>query len=140
MAILYSPSLDDGDVVEVQFVKPDGNAVAKLLLIDSGFTGQSCFVLSRDATDLSHAAAPAARTAGALAGMHNRMVVICRLPALPFQRTLIALITDISSLALPPGVEGMAGLRFLRHFARWGAELMTDGSWRFFLSNGEGAV
>jgi hypothetical protein len=140
MAILYYPSLDDGDVIAVEFLKPDGDTVSKTLLIDSGFTGQSCFVLSRDATDLSHAAAPASRTVGALAGMHNRVLVICRIPALAFQRTLIAIIADISSLSLPPGVEGMVGLRFLRHFARWGAELTTEGGWRFFLSNGEGDV
>lgn len=137
MAIIYYPSLSNGDVVEVQFLKPDGDVVFKTLLIDSGFTGQSCFILSQDATDLSHAAASASRTTGALEGMQNRELVVCRIPALAFQRAMIAIITDISSLALPIGVEGMAGLRFLRHFVRWGAELTTDGSWRFFLSNSE---
>jgi len=52
MAILYYPSLDDGDVIAVEFLKPDGDTVSKTLLIDSGFTGQSCFVLSQDAIDL----------------------------------------------------------------------------------------
>ena len=134
MAIISYPSLDEGDIVDVQFLKPDGEAVSKTLFVDSGFTGQSCFVLSRDAMDLSHAAAPAARTAGALAGMQHRILVICRIPALGFQRTLIAISTDISSLSLPPRVEGMVGLRFLRHFACWGSERTTDGGWRFFLS------
>ena len=55
MTIIYYPSLSDGDVVEVQFLKPDGDAVFKTLFVDSGFTGQSCFVLSQDAMDLSHA-------------------------------------------------------------------------------------
>lgn len=138
MAMIYYPSREDSDIVDVQFLKPNGDTVFKTLLVDSGFTGQSCFVLSQDAIDLSHATAPAARTAGALEGMQNRVLVISRIPALGFQRTLIAIMTDMASLALPSGVEGMAGLRFLRHFARWGAELTTDGGWRFFLSNGEG--
>lgn len=137
MAIIYYPSRENGDVVDVQFLKPNGEAVVKTLLVDSGFTGQSCFVLSQDAVDLSHAMAPTTRTAGALEGMQNRVLVISCIPSLGFQRTLIAIITDIASLSLPSGVEGMAGLRFLRHFARWGAELTTDGDWRFFLSNGE---
>jgi hypothetical protein len=137
MGVIYYPSLDDGDVVEVEFLKPDGATVFKTLLVDSGFTGQSCLILSRDAMDLSHAAVPASRTAGALAGMQPRVLIICRIPALAFQRALIAIITDIATLALPPGVEGMVGLRFLRHFARWGAELAADGNWRFFLDNGE---
>ncbi len=73
------------------FLKPDGDAVFKTLFVDSGFTGQSCFVLSQDATDLSHAAVPASRAAGALEGMQNRELVICRIAALAFQRTLIGM-------------------------------------------------
>jgi hypothetical protein len=46
----------------------------------------------------------------------------------------IAIITDISVLSLPAGVDGMAGLSFLRQFARWGAERAAPG-WQFFLSN-----
>ncbi len=84
MAIIYYPSFNDRDIVEVRFLKPDGDAVFKTLFVDSGFTGQSCFVLSQDATDLSHAAAPASRVAGALEGIRNRELVICRIPALAF--------------------------------------------------------
>ena len=51
-----------------------------------------------------------------------------------FQRTLIAIVTDVSSLSLPSDIEGMAGLRFLRQFARWGAQ-RTDTTWQFFLSD-----
>ncbi len=135
MARIFYPSLDDGDVVDVQFLKPDGALVSQTLFVDSGFTGQSCLILSQNATDLAHAVAPASRTAGALEGMQHRVVVRCRIPALAFQRTLIAIVTDIASLSLPPGVEGMVGLRFLRYFTRWGAEWATDGGWRFFLAN-----
>jgi hypothetical protein len=137
MATIYYPGREDCDNIVAQFLKPNGEAAFKTLLVDSGFTGQSCFVLSQDALDLAHATVPAVRTAGALQGMQNRVLVISHMPVLGFQRALIAIMTDTASLSLPSGVEGVAGLRFLRHFARWGAELTTDGGWRFFLSNGE---
>ena len=47
--------------------------------------------------------------------------------------------TDLTPLSLPPAIEGMAGLGFLRHFPRWGAEQNADGSWRFYLSDDLGA-
>ena len=49
MAIVYFPSLDKGDVVEVAFLKPSGGELNIRLLVDSGFTRQSCFVLPADA-------------------------------------------------------------------------------------------
>jgi hypothetical protein len=56
-----------------------------------------------------------------------------KIPALSVQFEAVAILTDISSLALPSGVHGIGGLRFLRQFRRWGAEKTDDGSWRFFL-------
>ena len=135
MAIVYFPSLDHGDVVDVEFLKPDGSAVSMSLLVDSGFTGRSCFVLPADAEQLAQAAATPARTAGALSGTQRRVVVTCRIPGLSFQRTLLAILTDVSALDLPPGVHGMAGLRFLRSFRRWGAVQTDEGFWTFFLSD-----
>ena len=38
---------------------------------------------------------------------------------------------------LPPGVEGMVGLTFLRLFDEWGAKRQQDGSWRFELSTSQ---
>jgi hypothetical protein len=47
-----------------------------------------------------------------------------------------ATIADVSSLSLPSDVEGLAGLSFLRQFARWGAERSEVGR-RFILSDEE---
>jgi hypothetical protein len=103
------------------------------LLVDSGFTGQSCFVLPQSASDLAHAPASTSQAAGALQGAQSRIVVMCAIPALSFQTAAIAILADTSGLALPPDVHGMVGLRFLRHFRRWGAEQTEGGDWRFFL-------
>ena len=105
------------------------------LLVDSGFTGQSCFVLPANVEEFAQAAAPASQTAGALSGTQRRVVVTCRIPGLSLHGSFTAIHADTSSLALPLGIEGMAGLRFLRHFRRWGAERAADSSWRFFLSD-----
>ena len=101
------------------------------LLIDTGFTGKSSLILGHDAADLIRAEIPPAQTTGALQGMQNRAWVTCRVPDLDGETTLIAIITDVSILSLPAGVQGMAGLSFLRHFARWGSERTSEG-WRFF--------
>src|SRR5437667_12667036 len=99
------------------------------LLVDSGFVGQSSFVLAEDAAELFRAELPPTQTTGALHGLQNRAWVTCRILALSFQRTLIAIVGDISSLSLPADVEGMFGLRFLRQFGRWGAEQVGDSGW-----------
>ena len=130
----YLRSLDQCDVIQVAFLKPAGGEVILPLLVDSGFTGQSSFVLPVNVEALAQAAAPASQTAGALSGIQRRVVVTCRIPGLSFLGSFTAILADTSSLALPPGIEGMAGLRFLRHFRRWGAERANDSSWRFFLS------
>lgn len=86
--------------------------------------------------DLIRAALPPSETTGALQGPQARAWVTCRVRDLNFQSTVIAIITDLTPLALPAGVSGMAGLSFLRLFARWGAERSTSGS-SFFLSDDE---
>jgi predicted aspartyl protease len=134
MPIVYFPSLEGGEMIEVAFIRPQGEEVTLRLLVDSGFTGQSSFVLSADAHDLAHAPAPASRAAGALQGTQQRVIVSYHVPALSFQAAATAILADVTSLALPAGIQGLAGLRFLRHFRRWGAEQGEDGTWRFFLA------
>jgi hypothetical protein len=134
MAIAYFPSLEDAETLEVVFLKPGGTEVSLRLLVDSAFSGRSCFVLPERAYDLAQAAAPASQATGALQGRQKRVVVSCRIPPLLFQRSEIAILADISRLALPAGIDGVAGLRFLRYFRRWGAERADDGAWRFFLA------
>ena len=127
-------SREDAEVIEVEFVELDGGRRALRLLVDSGFTGKSSFVLPNDAVALVRAEIPPARAVGALQGQQSRGWVTCRIPGLHFQRSLIAIITDVSSLSLPSDVEGMVGLSFLRQFARWGAQ-RTENTWQFFLAD-----
>lgn len=134
MAVVYFPSLDLAEVIEVEFLTLQGGVRLLKLLVDSGFTGKSSVVLGRDASDLIRAQVPPAQVSGALQGAQDRGWVTCRIPQLSFQVTIIGIITDTSVLSLPPVVHGMAGLSFLRQFARWGAEQGADG-WQFLLSN-----
>jgi hypothetical protein len=136
MATAFFSSLPSGDVVEVDLIGPDGRTARKTLFVDSGFTGQSALILSPVEQSLCHAAAPSSIAGGALQGAQMRGLVVCRVPGLTLQKVAIAIFTDLSSLALPSGVEGMVGLSFLRHFRRWGAEQTDAGDWRFFLSDG----
>jgi hypothetical protein len=133
MTVAYFPSLDAAETIEVAFVRPAGGETTVRLLVDSGFTGQSSFVLPRSASDLAHAHASASQVMGAIQGTQTRVIVTCRIAALSFQTPAIAILADTSGLALPAGVSGMVGLRFLRHFHRWGSERVEDGTWRFFL-------
>ena len=137
MTTLFFPSLVDAEVIEVELLKLDGNFRSLRLLVDSGFTGTNSLVLSESAVDLLRAALPATHTSGALHGLKDRGWVTCRVAGLNFQAAQIAIITDTSSLSLPPGVEGLAGLTFLRQFARWGGQ-RTENGWQFFLSDGQG--
>lgn len=132
MAAVYYRSLDSADVIEVEFLKLDGGIRSLKMLVDTGFSGRSSVVLSTEAGDLFRAMLPATQTSGALKGPQDRAWVTCSIAALQFQATLIAIVTDISALSLPPGVDGMVGLSFLRHFKRWGAEEVAKG-WHFFL-------
>lgn len=135
MATVYFDSLDECDIVEVEWVSADGQPVPMRLFVDSGFTGESCFVLPEVMGSFALANIAASRASGALQGRQARILLTCRIPKLSFQRNLISITTDVSSLSLPPGVDGMAGLSFLRQFTRWGAEQRENGGWRFFLSD-----
>jgi hypothetical protein len=133
MAIAYYPSLSDADTVELGFIDQSGSLRTLRLLVDSGFTGQSSFVLSESSSDLAHALVSAAQVSGAIQGIQKRVVVSCHIEAFSFQYAAIAILSDLSNLSLPVGVDGLAGLRFLRRFRRWGAEQLAEGGWRFFL-------
>lgn len=91
------------------------------LFVDSGFTGGTSFILHDDLQPYGHANLPSAQTAGALAGIQNRILVRCRIDSLAFQRNLSAVLAEIDSLSLPPDVQGMVGLTFLLQFQQWGA-------------------
>jgi hypothetical protein len=66
---VFYPSLADADVVDLEFLKSDGNARSLRLLVDSGFVGRSSVVLPHDAADLIRANLPASHTTGALQGL-----------------------------------------------------------------------
>ena len=134
MPTVYFPSRPEIEVIDVWFLTVDGGEKLQTLLVDSGFTGQSSFVLAHDALEFVQSEATSCQAAGALSGSQQRGLVTCRIPDLTFERSFLAILADVSQLALPPGVHGLVGLRFLRHFRRWGAERTDDGSWRFFLS------
>jgi predicted aspartyl protease len=132
MACVSFPAYDAAEVIEAEFVTAQGGTRSLKLLVDTGFSGRSSVIIGADASELVRATLPDTQTTGALQGQQNRAWVTCRISGLNFQATIIAIIADVSVLSLPLGVDGMAGLSFLRHFARWGAEETASG-WRFFL-------
>ena len=134
MASVSFPSFDGAEVLEVEFATVQGGTRTLKLLVDTGFSGRSSVIIGPDASELIRAALPPAQTTGALKGSQDRGWVTCKIPALDFQSTVIAIIANVSLLSLPAGVEGMVGLTFLRQFARWGAEETASG-WRFSLFN-----
>ncbi len=136
MGTMHYPSLPGAEVIDVEFLTLDGGIRTLRLLVDSGFSGRSSFVLPEHVSSLFRAEVPAVQTVGALEGVRNRAWVTCRISVLSFQATLIAIYADTASLSLPPDVDGLAGLAFLRHFSRWGAERMETG-WQFFLATDE---
>jgi predicted aspartyl protease len=133
MAIAYFPSLEQADTLEIVFSKLNGGDVTLRLLVDSGFTGESCFVLADNADALEHSQARASQVSGALQGSQKRSVVKGTIPGLSVQFEVLAIFADLTSLVLPPDIKGIVGLRFLRLFRRWGGEKSSDGAWRFFL-------
>ena len=110
MASVYFPSLSDAEVIDLEFLRLDGDVRSLRLLVDSGFMGRSSLVLPNSAVDLMRAAHSATHTTGALQGPRERGWVTCRIAGLNYEATLIAIITDTSTLSLPPGVEGLVGL------------------------------
>jgi predicted aspartyl protease len=136
MAIAFFPSLAQAEIVDVSFSQRQGGETILRLLVDSGFTGQSSFVLSKDALDLALMPAPPLAATGAIQGIQQRALAFYHVSVLGVDATAIAILADLSAMALPPGVDGIAGLQFLRQFRRWGAEKSDNGSWRFFLETG----
>lgn len=134
MSSAHYASRAHAEVITIELLPPRGDARAVQLLVDTGFTGTSSVILGLDAADLIRAEVPPSQATGALQGAQDRGWVTCRVPELGCEHTLIAIITDVSALSLPEGVQGMAGLSFLRYFTRWGAE-QAAGGWRFFLGD-----
>lgn len=134
MGVVHFPSLDEAEIVDIEFVRLNGSLRSLRLLVDSGFTGASSFVLPLASADLVRAAVPAAQTTGALQGTKDRGWVMCQIKELNFRATLIAIITDTTPLSLPTDVHGLAGLAFLRQFASWGSQHTANG-WQFSLSD-----
>lgn len=133
MAIAFFSSLPKVDIVEVSFALIQGGETTIRLLADSGFTGDSSFLISKNARDVGLMPAPSLGAIGAIQGMQEHVLVFCRVPALNFHAIAVSILADVSSLDLPSGVHGLASLHFFRQFRRWGSEKMDDGSWRFFL-------
>ena len=102
MAIAYFPSQENAETIEVAFSTPQGGETTLRLMVDSGFTGQSCFVLPDNAENLAQAPAVASQAARALHGLQRRVIVSCHIAALSFHAAVIAILADISHLALPP--------------------------------------
>jgi hypothetical protein len=143
MPIAHFSSLEHVDVLDLAFSERSGGQRTVRLLVDSGFTGESAFVLPASLKDIALAQVSASEVTGAIQGTHSRSFVLCHVSALTFHYAAFAIITDVGSLSLPPGVDGIVGLQFLRQFQRWGAEQTSDGKWRFFLetkSRGNGAL
>lgn len=132
MASVSFPSPDGAEVIEVDFVRLDGSPRSLKLLVDTGFTGKSSVIIGANDIDLIRAGLPSTETTGALKGQQNRAWVTCRIGAMKFQATMIAIVADLSALSLPIGVDGLVGLSFLRQFARWGARRSRKG-WTFSL-------
>jgi hypothetical protein len=59
MAVVYYPSLDRGEAVDVEFVTLQGEVRPVKLLVDSGFTGRSSVILDHAASELIRAEVPA---------------------------------------------------------------------------------
>jgi hypothetical protein len=121
-------------VVEVLFARADGTTAARRLLVDSGFTGESSFVLgTTDFLSLGRQVAADSTVSGAVSGRQSRTWVMCLVPGVEFSRRLVAICTDVTPLRLPAGIDGLAGLRFLEQFSRWGAEPGDRGGRAFWL-------
>jgi hypothetical protein len=60
MAVVCYRSLDDAEVIEVEFLTLQGSVRVLKLLVDSGFTGKSSLILGNDARELVRAEIPPA--------------------------------------------------------------------------------
>src|ERR1017187_8502426 len=103
MASVSFPSPEAAEIIEVDFVRLDGSTRSLKLLVDTGFTGKSSVIIGANDLDLIRAGLPATETTGALTGSQNRAWVTCRIGAMEFQATMIAIVADVSALSLPIG-------------------------------------
>jgi len=117
-------------------IKSSGEAhgIVRRLLVDSGFTGECGLLLSHaDCSTFRKRIATACDVSGAIQGVYMRVWISCSIPSLSFPSTQMAIAADILELALPDGIDGLAGLSFLSLFRRWGAERDPAGKWEFVL-------
>jgi hypothetical protein len=133
MTLAHFTSLAHAEVINVVFVDEKGGETTLRMQVDSGFVGRSSFVLPDTYVNLGQGDAPDSTAVGALRGVHRRVVVSVAIPALAYRTSGLAILAKPADLKLPQGVDGMAGLTFLRAFHRWGAEKDQSGRWRFFL-------
>ncbi len=135
MTAIRTPYFRDVPTVTVAFWEAKSvQPVTRRLMIDSGFTGLSSFVLSADdCVRFKRWPAEPGRIRGAITGIHNRCWVKCSISELNFNGLLVSVASDFSTLPLPKGVDGLAGLSFLSRFIRWGGEQDASGNWSFLL-------
>src|SRR4051812_41265725 len=100
MAIAFFSSIEEAETIEVAFVDPHGGKKMLRLLVDSGFTGQSSFVLPQSQDVLAHAAAPMAQVAGAIQGSQRCVVVSSEVRGLSINIIATAILADTASLSL----------------------------------------
>src|SRR5947209_3742582 len=114
MPIAYFPSLKDAEILEVALLTASGADLDLRLFVDTGFTGTSLLILSKSLNNLWMRPAPNTHAFGAIHGVQQRVVVSSRVPALSFHVNAVAILTDLAPMGLPSGVQGLAGLQFLR--------------------------
>src|SRR5688572_12289428 len=98
MAIAYFPAFDNADVLEIVFFRLNGEKTFLGLLVDSGFVGESSFVLSNDLTDLLQAPANSLQAKGAIQGVQQRIILPCEITSLSLQLITFAILTDLALL------------------------------------------
>src|SRR5258707_15050190 len=106
MTIAYFPSLVNAEVIEVGFAATTGGSLNLHLFVDSGFTGSSWFILSRQLVNVATSPAPAVHAFGAIHGIQQRVTVHCRIPIISYQARGVAIVTDLGPLGLPTGIDG----------------------------------
>lgn len=134
MPVVSFPSGPSADFVEMEIATRAGDRFHLRLVVDSGFSGRSAFVLADKWQHVSWADVVPSQAAGALSGPQQRGWVHCSIRQLAWQRRLIAIFADINPLVLPDDADGIAGLSFLRNFDAWGAARTISGQWQFQLS------
>src|SRR5260370_10115365 len=94
MGIAFFPSLAQADIVEVSVSRRQGGETILRLVVDSGFTGESSFVLAKDAIDLALMPMPSLSAMGAIQGIQQRVLVFYHVAVLTVDATAIAVLAD----------------------------------------------